>query len=87
MNPLSLFHALELKDKEIIAVYGAGGKTTLLCRLARELARRQHKVLLTTTTKIFKPSTFPVVISSSLDETFVKLKQYFINNNINQNLV
>ncbi len=38
----------------IIAITGAGGKTSLLFSLARLLGRH-HRVLVTTTTKIFKP--------------------------------
>ena len=38
MDPLSLTGSMQLGEKEIIAVYGGGGKTSLLCRLARELA-------------------------------------------------
>jgi len=39
----------------VVALVGAGGKTTLMFRLARELARRGENVLTTTTTKIYFP--------------------------------
>lgn len=82
MNPLNLTHILELQEKEIIAAYGGGGKTTLLYRLAGELAQAGQKVLFTTTTKIFRPETIPVVLSASLEEALFKLEQYFKHNNI-----
>lgn len=81
MNPLNLAHTLELKEGEMIAAYGAGGKSTLLYRLAQELACSQKRVLLTTTTKIFKPGTIPSVICSALDEALDKLEQYFKKGN------
>jgi probable selenium-dependent hydroxylase accessory protein YqeC len=39
----------------MIAVVGAGGKTALIFRLARELSRAGNKVLISTTTMMFKP--------------------------------
>lgn len=51
-----LREALGLRRGEITALIGAGGKTTTMFRLARELREEGHKILLTTTTKIFKPS-------------------------------
>lgn len=39
----------------IISIVGAGGKTTLMYRLAEEFVRRGHKTLVTTTTHILKP--------------------------------
>ncbi len=41
--------------KECICFVGAGGKTTSMFRLARELASNGNRVLVTTTTKIFHP--------------------------------
>ena len=45
---------LELKEKDIVSIVGAGGKTTLMFLLANEL-KNSGKVLVTTTTKIYKP--------------------------------
>jgi probable selenium-dependent hydroxylase accessory protein YqeC len=39
----------------LIALVGAGGKTTLMFTLAEELARRKGRVVTTTTTRIFPP--------------------------------
>lgn len=48
--------ALEVRRGEMISLIGAGGKTTTLFRLAKELRGQGWKVLVTTTTKIFKPT-------------------------------
>jgi molybdenum cofactor cytidylyltransferase len=53
---MTLKEALGLDRDKMVSVIGAGGKTTTLYRLARELWERGEKVLLTTTTKIFKPA-------------------------------
>ncbi len=51
-----LTEALGLGPRELISLVGAGGKTTLMYRLARELACRGKKVITTTTTRILEPS-------------------------------
>ena len=53
---MNLADALGLKEREMISLIGAGGKTTLLFRLAKELRDGGAKILVTTTTKIFKPT-------------------------------
>lgn len=53
---MTLKDALGLRDEEMLALIGAGGKTTTLFRLAHELFEEGKKVLVTTTTKIFKPA-------------------------------
>jgi probable selenium-dependent hydroxylase accessory protein YqeC len=52
----SLREALALQPRELIALVGAGGKTTLMFRLAKEFLLHAQKVITTTTTKIFEPS-------------------------------
>ncbi len=51
----SLRHGLQLQKGGVISLVGAGGKTALMFRLARELAGRGDRVLTTTTTKIRLP--------------------------------
>ena len=51
-----LAEALGLADRDLISLVGAGGKTTLMFRLAKELAIRHKKVVTTTTTKILEPT-------------------------------
>ena len=47
---MELISALRLHATETIAFVGAGGKTTLMFRLAAELAARGSTVVTTTTT-------------------------------------
>ena len=51
-----LKESLGLKLKELISLVGAGGKTTLMFRLAKELVAGGKKVVTTTTTKILEPT-------------------------------
>ena len=51
----SLAEALGIEAREVISLVGAGGKTTLMFRLAKELSLRGKKVVTTTTTKILEP--------------------------------
>lgn len=44
-----------LKQKDIISVVGAGGKTSFMFQLAQDIKKNNGKVLLTTTTKIYVP--------------------------------
>jgi len=64
---LALREALALGDREVVAFVGAGGKTTALFRLARELHAGGALVVVTTTTKILIPPASPdlqVVVES-----------------------
>ncbi len=74
-HPLTLAGVLGIKKREMIAVYGGGGKTTLLNSLARELAQAGKKVILTTTTKIFPPQDIPVVTNPQPSEAWQQLEQ------------
>jgi probable selenium-dependent hydroxylase accessory protein YqeC len=51
-----LTKALGVQAKEVISLVGAGGKTTLMFRLAKELVFSGKRVVTTTTTKIFEPT-------------------------------
>ncbi|MFK5926887.1 MAG: selenium cofactor biosynthesis protein YqeC, partial [Desulfuromusa sp.] len=48
-------NAFNLKKGDTVSICGAGGKTTLLYRLANEAKARGYSVLITTTTKLFMP--------------------------------
>jgi probable selenium-dependent hydroxylase accessory protein YqeC len=52
----SLRHGLGLGQNGVISLVGAGGKTSLLFRLAHELSASGDRVLTTTTTKINPPT-------------------------------
>ena len=51
----SLSACLGLKAPMMISLVGAGGKTSAMLLLAGELSRKGHSVLVSTTTKIFRP--------------------------------
>jgi probable selenium-dependent hydroxylase accessory protein YqeC len=73
----SLINKLKLKDKGVISIIGAGGKTSLMFKLAKELAESGNKVLTTTTTKIFMPGpdvSPETIITDSIDELIEKSK-------------
>jgi len=54
--PHRLHDALLLEGGGVVCLVGAGGKTSLMYRLARELAAEGQTVLTTTTTRIFAPT-------------------------------
>lgn len=51
---MKLKNILDISKGDIVSIVGAGGKTTLMYSLAEEL-RYEHRVLVTTTTKIYMP--------------------------------
>ncbi len=53
---MQMSEAIGFRRGEMVSLIGAGGKTTTLFRLAKELRDAGSKVLATTTTKIFKPA-------------------------------
>lgn len=65
----SLRQALMLGDGGVISLVGAGGKTSLMFKLAHQLSMTGESVLTTTTTKIFEPGpnqSSCVIVSDSL---------------------
>ena len=70
-----LSESLGLKTKEAISLAGAGGKTTLMFRLAKELFLAGKKVITTTTTKILEPASGETV-SLFIDSNEEELKQF-----------
>lgn len=71
---MNLQEALSLHDKGVVSLVGAGGKSSLMFSLARELVAAGKSVLTTTTTKIFMPSSAesPVTILSKIPEEIVE---------------
>jgi len=51
----TLIEIFDINKGDIVSIVGTGGKTTLLYQLGKEL-RNEYRVLLTTSTKIIKPS-------------------------------
>jgi probable selenium-dependent hydroxylase accessory protein YqeC len=75
----TLKEALGIRRKEIVSLVGAGGKTSLMFALARELTEKGKAVITSTTTKIFPPSpseTPCVFVSRDEDE----LVEFIMNN-------
>ncbi|MBI2989019.1 MAG: putative selenium-dependent hydroxylase accessory protein YqeC [Deltaproteobacteria bacterium] len=73
---MTLKEALGLKKGEMLSLIGAGGKTTTLFCLAHELWEEGGKVLVTTTTKIFKPTkphVHKLYLVQDLDAFLIKL--------------
>lgn len=69
---MNLLDALAIPPKSVVALVGAGGKTTLMYAIAREVAPRTPVglILMTTTTKIFRPGpeeAEAVLLSPKLD--------------------
>lgn len=59
-----------LPERGAVSITGAGGKTSLLCLLAKAYARRGARVLVTTSTKMQHPDTYPFPVSKVfLDKT------------------
>lgn len=50
---MQLITAFSIRDKEVVAFVGGGGKTTTMFRLAGELVAQGKRVVTTTTTRIF----------------------------------
>ncbi|MFC2024549.1 selenium cofactor biosynthesis protein YqeC [Chloroflexota bacterium] len=71
----SLKQAFNISPKEVISLVGAGGKTTLMFALARELSSDKGCVITTTTTKILEPlpSESPFLLMAKDEEVLLKL--------------
>ncbi len=67
--------AFNLTGQGVISIIGGGGKTSLMFKLAKELADSGKTVLTTSTTKIFYPSNDQspeTIITTSLDELILQ---------------
>ena len=53
---MTLAESLGIQAGEMVSFIGAGGKTTTLFHLAKELHQKGGRILVTTTTKIYKPA-------------------------------
>jgi probable selenium-dependent hydroxylase accessory protein YqeC len=79
---------LELKKGSMVSIVGAGGKSTLMYTIAEEL-RKDFKVLITTTTKIFVPNKEQfdfIEIGNSINEYFHSSKSGIYVNGSSVNL-
>lgn len=80
---LPLFEALGLTGGGVICLVGAGGKTSLMFRLASEFAAAGESVLTTTTTKIMMPTpkqSAQVVLANSSKSVLARARILLANN-------
>jgi probable selenium-dependent hydroxylase accessory protein YqeC len=73
----SFMDILQLSGKGIISLIGAGGKTSLMFQLAKEIVQSERKVLTTTTTKIFMPQPYQspdTVVENDYDKLLKKVR-------------
>jgi len=78
-----LREAITLEKGGVVSFVGAGGKTSLMFRIARELSNAGESVLTTTTTKIMMPSKDQsphVILSDSFEEVLDKARPLIKNN-------
>ena len=73
VNNLQLASALGVGERELISLYGAGGKTTSLYLLAEELSAAGERVVITTTTMLFEPPDRALLLGSSPEEFLRRL--------------
>ena len=78
--------ALDLEERAFISLVGAGGKSTLFSRMADELAHKNKRMILTTTTKMFSWQLAPFIKKENLiefnDEKIMEdnIKKFFYKN-------
>jgi len=75
---ISLREALGLEGGGIVSLVGAGGKTSLMFRIARELTGAGDSVLTTTTTKIMWPAQTEskhVILADSIEEVLSRARK------------
>jgi probable selenium-dependent hydroxylase accessory protein YqeC len=78
-----LRQALMLTGRGVVSLVGAGGKTSMMFTLAREISEAGDPVLTTTTTKILNPSpgqSSNLIVSDDAD-TIIKSARELIRNN------
>jgi len=81
MEQLKLETLLGSKESAVISLYGGGGKTAILSRLASEMASGGKRVLITTTTKSYLPAAVPLFLTDD-SKYFSALKNHFRNNDL-----
>ena len=76
---MTLTDAFSIKEREVIGLVGAGGKTSLLFALGNELSAKRKGTLLTTTTKIWEPAPSPS-FALFLSEQISEIKEWVLKN-------
>lgn len=73
---MEIFEALNLAPKDVIALVGGGGKTSIMFALGSEAKKRGWQTVLTTTTRIFMPDDphWPVIVTKDEAEMKARLQ-------------
>lgn len=82
MEQLSIYRSIGFSYPAVISFYGAGGKSSLLQKLACEIAASGGKALLTTTTKIYRPPGLPLFCEPDPDRAVEKLHEHFASESL-----
>src|SRR5262245_6075013 len=75
---MKLRTALRIQPRDVVALVGGGGKTTVMYRLAHELADARLNVITTTTMKIGPPTreqTKTFIVDNSLSSLLAQVEQ------------
>ena len=75
---MRLWEGLQVHQGDVISLVGAGGKTTTMYRLGRELAQLGWRVVATTTTKIRPPSpeeTEDVIVADEAEDMVLRVRE------------
>jgi len=80
MDKLTFFKSLAINPPAILSFTGAGGKTTLIMRLATEMNSAGLKTLLTTTTKFYPPPGIKLFLTADPKSAAYLLGEHFLNN-------
>lgn len=78
----SLRKALMLEGQGVVSLVGAGGKTSLMFKLAHEIAETGEPVLTTTTTKILAPEpkqSSCLIVSDSVETIVIEASDFLKN--------
>lgn len=76
---MTLTDAFSIREREVISLVGAGGKTSLMFALGNELSTKRKGTLLTTTTKIWEPAPSPS-FALFLSEQISEMKKWVLKN-------
>ena len=76
---MTLTEAFSIREREVISLVGAGGKTSLMFALGNELSAKRKGILLTTTTKIWEPAPSPS-FALFLSEQISEMKKWVLKN-------
>ena len=74
-NPLTLARSIGIQTGDVISFTGGGGKTSNMFLLAGELRKKGMSVIVTTTTHIFPPHEYPLLLSGDVHSIEKRLRR------------